>query len=88
MLHELSLCGLNAQKQVPINNQYKGVCVGGYYADIIVENKIILELKSCSNISPTHKAQLLNYLTATKIKVGYILNFWHDRALEYTRLVK
>jgi len=73
--------------QVPISVYCFGVNVGQYFADILVENKIILELKVCEKISPVHEAQLLHYLKATGIKVGYILNFGHKEKLEFKRMV-
>ncbi len=85
---ELEKIDLSCITQEPIDVLYKGYTVGEYYSDIIVENKIILELKCCRNIDKSHIAQLINYLTATKIKVGYILNFGHDKKLQYKRLVK
>ncbi len=88
LLHELSLQGLNAVAQVPIKIPYKGILAGDYFADIIVENKIILELKSCISINQAHKAQLINYLSATGLKVGYLLNFGSVRKLENIRIVK
>ena len=57
------------------------------FADILVENKIILELKATSHLENIHKAQLLNYLQASKIKVGYLLNFGHLERLEFQRLI-
>ena len=49
--------------------------IGRYYADIIVENKIIVEIKACRTLLPEHEAQLLNYLKATEIELGLLLNF-------------
>ncbi len=57
------------------------------FADILVENKIILELKVANHLENIHKAQLLNYLQASKIKVGYLLNFGNLERLEFQRLV-
>jgi GxxExxY protein len=54
---------------------YDGVIVGEYYTDLVVEGLVILELKAVENITKQHEAQLLNYLKATKIDVGLILNF-------------
>jgi GxxExxY protein len=54
---------------------YDGEIVGDYFADIIVEDKVILELKSAEKISEAHKVQLRNYLKASHMKIGYILNF-------------
>ena len=87
LLEELSIQGIKAKSQVPINIKYKGSSVGDYYADIFVEDKIILELKVCKAIEEIHKAQLLNYLKATGIKVGYLLNFGAEGKLEFKRMV-
>ncbi len=61
--------------------------VGDFYADILVENKVLLELKAASRIMPEHKAQVINYLKATGIEVGLLINFGNAR-LEYNRLHK
>ena len=71
---ELTNAGLFCEKQKQIDVFYKGEKVGLYYADIIVENKIILELKAGS-IVEEHEFQLLNYLKATEIEVGLLLSF-------------
>ena len=63
------------QKEYPIAVYYKGTRVGDYYADIIIEDKIILELKAVKAILPEHMAQLTNYLRATDAEVGLLLNF-------------
>ena len=88
MLIEFKSKGLKAESQIPINVLYKDEIVGQYYADIIVENKIIIELKSCSDIHDSHIAQLINYLTATGKKVGYIINFGNEKKLQFKRIVK
>ncbi|MCK9206891.1 MAG: GxxExxY protein [Salinivirgaceae bacterium] len=72
---ELKKNGLFCQKQVPLTVFYEGEKVGDYFADIIVENKIILELKAAEALVPEHEAQLVNYLRATEIEVGLLLNF-------------
>jgi len=61
--------------------------VGEYYADIVVEDKIILELKVCDQIHNIHQAQLIHYLKATSMKVGYIINFGSEKKLEFKRIV-
>ena len=58
-----------------LNVYYKNELVGNYVADIVVENKIILELKAVSTLRPEHEWQLINYLKATDLKVGLLLNF-------------
>jgi GxxExxY protein len=67
--------GLVCSKQVPITVFYRGNAVGDYYADIIVDNKIILELKAAETLAVEHELQLINYLKATKIEIGLLLNF-------------
>ena len=71
----LRQAGYDVQQQVPINVYFDGVIVGEYYADLVVDNKIIIELKAVKTLSEAHKAQLLNYLLATKYEVGLLLNF-------------
>ncbi|MCK4661860.1 MAG: GxxExxY protein [Bacteroidales bacterium] len=75
MLIELKSFGLICEKQKPIRVYYNEQLVGDYYADIIVENKVIIELKAVENIVPEHEVQLVNYLKATEIEVGLLLNF-------------
>lgn len=78
--------GINAKQQSPINIFFEGQNVGDYFADILVEDKIILELKSVEKIIDIHKAQALNYLKATGLRLAILLNFGKER-LEYERLV-
>ena len=78
--------GIHAEQQVPIKIQFHGYVIGDYYPDILVEKKIILELKSQERIIEANKAQALNYLRATGIKLAIILNFGKHR-LESERLV-
>lgn len=75
LFNELTQRGIRCQKEHPISVYYKGVCVGDYYADIMIEDKIILELKAVKAILPEHLAQLNNYLRATNAEVGLLLNF-------------
>lgn len=74
-LMELKSFGLECAKQKPISVSYKGVNVGEYFADIIVENRVIIEIKACAGLIEEHEAQLLNYLRATDIEVGLLFNF-------------
>ncbi len=71
----LSDLGMDVKTQQPIPVYFRGRNVGDFRADIIVENKVILELKAAKAIDPKHIAQLMNYLKATEIKVGLLLNF-------------
>lgn len=76
MLIELLANGLIALKQVPVEVFYEGTLVGSYFADIIVENKIIIELKAGEGLLvEEHELQLINYLKATKMEVGLLLFF-------------
>ena len=74
--YEMSIGGLSLERQKPLAVQYKGINLDcGYRLDVVVENAIILELKSCEKIEPIHKAQLLTYLKLSGIKLGLLLNF-------------
>ena len=75
MLIELKEQGLKFSNQFPISVNYNGKQVGEYYADIVVENCVIVELKASESLVPEHEAQLLNYLKATDYEVGLLLNF-------------
>ncbi len=75
LLFELTSMGLHCEKQKPIEVFYKQKKVGDYFADIIVEDKVIIELKAAECLIEEHEAQLINYLRATKIEVGLLLNF-------------
>ena len=81
LLLELIDRGIKAESQVPIKVKYKGKEVGNYYADIIVENKVILEIKAVEALKKVHEAQLLNYLKATGYKIGLLINFTHPKAV-------
>ncbi len=72
---ELRKQGIECAAQVPINVFYDDQLIGEYYADILVNQEIILELKTSVIIADEHEAQLLNYLKATKIEVGYLFSF-------------
>lgn len=75
MMIELRKLGLNAQRQVPIKVFYEEQLVGEYFADIIVEESIIVELKAAENLCEAHEFQLINYLKATELEIGLLLNF-------------
>ena len=77
---ELSKRGIKAQNQVPINVLYKDHQVGEYVADLFVEDRVIVELKTVDKLEKIHEAQLLNYLKATGINVGLLINFRHEKA--------
>jgi len=79
-LFELRKRGLKAEAQVPIHVNYKGELVGEYFADLVVEDTVIIELKALDSLQKIHEAQLLNYLRATKYTVGLLVNFTHPKA--------
>lgn len=84
--YEIENSGIQVKQQAPIQVVYKDIIVGEYRADLFVENKIVLELKAEKQINPAQEAQLLNYLKATNIKIGYIINFGRIK-LEFKRMV-
>ena len=76
LARELSDRGLRVQRQVPVPIVFKGIRFDeGFRADIIIENKVLLELKSIERIVPAHKKQVQTYLRLTGLKLGYLLNF-------------
>ncbi len=87
MLIELSKASLNAESQKPITVYYENEIVGEFVADIIVNDTIILELKSLRRIIKAHEVQLVNYLVATGKPVGLILNFGESK-VEIKRKIK
>jgi len=72
---ELQKMGLTVATQYAINVYYGGQVVGEYYADLLIEEQVIIELKAVRNLLPEHEAQLLNYLNATQYEIGLLLNF-------------
>jgi GxxExxY protein len=75
LLNELNNSGFNCESQKKITVNYKGDKVGEYYADILIDNEIILELKAAESLCVEHEYQLINYLKATNIELGLLLNF-------------
>jgi GxxExxY protein len=75
LMVELEKAGLEAVKQKSIQIHYDREIIGDYTADIVVEDKVILELKAVKEIHPVHEAQLVNYLKATGMEVGLLINF-------------
>jgi GxxExxY protein len=80
-VYEQALCveferaGLVYERQKPVSVKYKEITVGEFIADIVVEGQLLLELKALSALCREHEAQLMNYLKATKLSVGLLLNF-------------
>jgi len=83
---ELQLRGVQVELEPKIQVQFKGVIVGDYAADLLVERKIIVELKTDAAYQSIHEAQLLNELRGTSIKLGYLINFGREK-VEYKRMV-
>lgn len=75
MLIALEAKEFNVEQQVPVPVWFRGKNIGDFDADLVVENKVIIELKAVRTIVDAHAAQLLNYLRATEIEVGLVLNF-------------
>jgi GxxExxY protein len=80
LLRELFLHGLHAKTQVPFEVHYKGVVVGEYFADMVVEDSVILELKAQQQLPRECESQLLNYLKASGLRLGFLINFVFPRA--------
>ena len=86
LLMELQQRGIKAAAQHPIKVKYKDQIAGEYFADLLVEDSVIVELKTVDKIDRIHEAQLLHYLKATEIKVGLLVNFKATKA-EIKRIV-
>ena len=83
---ELSHLGIPFHRQRVFPVYYKGELAGAYIADLVVDNKIILELKAVSSLSPVMDAQIINYLRLSKVPVGYLVNFRNTR-VQFKRFV-
>ena len=86
LAHQLIKDGMRIEQQKPIKVYYDNIVVGDYFADLIVEGSVIVELKAAKNIEDIHLAQCLNYLKATGLKLGLIINFGKPR-VEIKRVV-
>jgi GxxExxY protein len=80
LMVELLKQSVRCKPQHCLRVRYKGTVVGEYLADILIEDRVIIELKAVNKILPRHEAQLLNYLKATNIKVGLLVNFTYPKA--------
>ncbi len=83
---ELRQMGLACVQEVALKVRYKDVVVGDYSADLVVEKRVLVELKACTGLDSVHEAQILNYLKASGIRVGLLMNFGKPR-LEFRRFV-
>ena len=82
---ELQLRGVPVERNVPFEVMYRGVSVGRYVADLVVDQKVIVETKVAKAIDPAHRAQLLNYLRASGLEVGLVANF--GSSVQFKRVV-
>ena len=84
----VSEAGLRVRTQAPIEVLFRGQVVGEFYADLLIDDKVIVELKAVpSPLAPIHEAQLINYLNATGVQVGLLMNFGQPK-LQYRRLTR
>ena len=86
LMIELRSRGLRVENQHPLKVRYKEQIVGEYFADLLVEAQVIVEIKAATNLLKVHQAQLLNYLRATGVPVGLLVNFTRNKA-EIKRMV-
>lgn len=82
----LQQSGLEADEEAPLKVSFRGQIVGDFYADILVDNRLVIELKATKALTAEHDAQVMNYLKATNIKVGLLINFGKTK-VEWRRLV-
>jgi GxxExxY protein len=75
LMFTLLKAGLQAIQQAPVSVMFEGHVIGEYIADILVENKVVIELKAVSELSSIHEVQLVNYLKASGLRVGLLINF-------------
>ena len=73
--YKLEQVGVDVQKQAPIKVFFEEVLVGEYFADLVVNNDVIIELKAVESLKEVHELQLINYLKATEVEIGLLLNF-------------
>ncbi len=87
LVYELNKSGLKVKQQQPVTVKYKEIEVGSYIADLLVEESVLVELKSVKTIDSAHIAQCLNYLNATGLRLALVVNFGESK-IEIKRLVK
>ena len=83
--HEMRLRKLNAQRQVPVAVRYKDIQIGGQRLDLVVEGKVVVELKTVDALARIHEAQLLSYLKASGLRLGLLINFNVPRLIDGVR---
>lgn len=79
--------GIDAKLQVPLQVKFRDQIVGDFFADIVVEKKSLVELKAVKSLAPEHQAQIINYLNATGVEIGLLVNFGNPK-LEYRRFYR
>jgi GxxExxY protein len=84
LAHELRKAGLRVECQKAIEVRYDGVVVGDFAADMLVEGILMVEIKAVQALAPAHEVQLVNYLTATGVEIGLLLNFGAEK-LQFKR---
>ncbi len=84
---ELTLRGIPFEHQVSLPVLYKGELIGDYRADLVVDGKIVVEIKSVSRLNSAHEAQAIHYLTATRLQLALLINFGAT-SLDYRRVIK
>jgi GxxExxY protein len=84
MVHELKKAGLKVQQQASLQVWYDGIVVGEYFADLIVEDSILIELKAVESLAAIHSAQCIHYLAATQVPLCLLINF--GRRVDIKRL--
>ena len=87
MAVELDLCGLKYERQKAIEVFYRGRKIKQFVCDILVEEKVLIELKAVKELTDVEHAQILNYLKATGLKLGFLINFG-KKSLDYKRFIK
>ena len=87
LVYALREKGFTCNAQAPVIVSFRGQSVGSFFVDILVENKVLIELKAVKTLLPEHQAQVINYLNATGIEVGLLINFGKQK-LEYRRLTR
>jgi GxxExxY protein len=89
LAHELSLRSLSVREEVPLPVEYKGIRLEtGFRLDLLVEDRVVVEIKCVERLQPVHTAQLLTYLRLSHRRVGLLLNFWTVRLMDGVRRVK
>jgi len=84
LIWELRKCGFKAEAERPISVQYDGQMIGAFTADVFINDSLIVELKASQSLAKAHEVQLVNYLVATRLDEGLLLNFGTER-LEFKK---